>query len=82
LQPVASRYHWTSGDLLNVLRKLVTDPQAYPCWSEEDLVSYRRHILALPPLAASASPQTTLPQGYDLALELCPPRNPSPPSNS
>ncbi len=75
LHPVAKRNHWTSGDLLKVVRKLVPQPQAYPCWSESDLASYRQKVLALPALPPGPAPEDKdlFPVSFDVAIGLCPP---------
>ena len=72
LQPVAKDNRWTCGDLLKVVRKLVSQPEAHPCWSEGDLAA-RRSAMALPPLPAGVGPTDGLPAGFDVAVAVCPP---------
>jgi hypothetical protein len=72
LQPLAKHYHWSCEDLLNVVRKLVSQPQDHPCWSKRDLASYRHQVLALPPLPSGPA-KLPVPAGFEAARQICPP---------
>jgi len=76
LQPLAKRYRWSCGDMLKVLRKLVSRPQAYLGWSETDVAWYRREMLALPPLPDGETVEGGLPAGFHVAVRVCPPSDP------
>ena len=79
LQPVVKCNDWTSGELLKVVRTLVSQPLSYPCWSEADLISYRERALVLPPLPPGPVPdQDLFPDGFDVAISLCPPLHGNP----
>ena len=73
LQPLAKRHQWTGSDLLVVVRNLVPQPEGYPCWSEGDLISYRRDVLALPTLPEGNKTKDAPPLGFDVAVAICPP---------
>jgi len=73
LQPLASRYRWSPADLLKILHTLLRQPCPFPLCHESGLAGYRRTELGLPPLPDPAAPQTSTPEGFALALALCPP---------
>jgi hypothetical protein len=71
LWPLLQRHNWTYGDLLAVLRDVLSDPNVYPCESERNLATYCAFVLRLRKFGHGKTVRENRPAGYELALRLC-----------
>jgi hypothetical protein len=78
LWPLAKRHNWSYGDLLSVLRDVLRRPEVHVCRSEQVFANYCSQALGLRRTGQGNTVHGSRPQGYELALRLCPPlRRPS-----
>jgi len=78
LWPLVKRHNWSYTDLLSVLRDLIDPGDAYPAQSESNLATYCTRALHLRKAWLGKTSKTDRPNGYVIALRICPPAMPPP----
>ena len=72
--PLVKYFNWTYRDLLAVIKMIFSGPHRYPLESELELATYCPNVLGLRKSGPKGrSTPDGKPQGWEVALKLCPP---------
>ena len=76
LWPLLRRHNWTYRDMLNLVRRAVACPDAYPCQNEQEFTTYCVNVLGLRKTGNGRTAKNGRPIGYDVAMRICKMRQP------
>ena len=70
LWALVKQHNWTYRDLLNVIRPVLTRPNAYPCDRDQDFSTYCVNVLGLRKTGRGVTATDGQPTGYEIARQL------------